>query len=84
LHLINADGTDLRLILDAEWRPEALDWSPDGSRIVVTVRRYSTREPFLYSVKPDGSGGQALTDQHGNSEDLDWAPSPGAAGDTSS
>lgn len=76
LHLINADGTDLRTVLESDWHPEELDWSPDGTRLVVTSFRLSTQDAFLYTMRLDGSDGQMLTSHNRNSHAPDWGPEP--------
>ena len=50
IHLVNADGTGLRVI----GRGLLASWSPDGSRIAVVARGR------VYTVAPDGSDRRAL------------------------
>ncbi len=80
LHVIAFDGSDLREL--AEMEPHnypvsgRLAWSPDGSRLLFTMRPSSTWHTFyditrtLYTANADGSGFQAI----GEGYYVSWSP----------
>lgn len=56
LYVVNADGTDLRLLIqDGSWA----DWSPDGSQIAFVSNRDGN--PEIYLADADGSHQRRLT-----------------------
>ena len=58
--LVRMDGSDQRLVTDDPHRDRAPRWSPDGSRIAFYSNRSGKYE--IWSVKPDGSDLERLTD----------------------
>jgi len=64
LFIVNADGTGLKQL--TPWRlgvSEKLDWSPDGSRIVISspqAERPGTASN-VFTIRPDGTGLTQLT-----------------------
>ncbi len=68
LFVVDADGSDLRQLGPADLHAIDPDWSPDGTRIafVSTVWDGAATDPLviehdIYSIRPDGSGLQRLT-----------------------
>jgi Tol biopolymer transport system component len=68
LYLMNADGTDQHLLIDAFG--QFADWSPDGSAIVFS--------PHLNLVSPSGVslGSISVSGLASEAEFADWAPVP--------
>ncbi len=64
LFLVNADGTGFRQLTDDPYRDRGVKWSPDGERIGFYCNRSGRYE--LWSIRPDGSGLEQLT-EHGGS-----------------
>jgi Tol biopolymer transport system component len=70
LHVMNADGTNERkLTRDYVVYPT---WSPDGSRISYTSSRAGQFD--LYTIKPDGTGEQRLTNSVKGVYAPKWSP----------
>jgi TolB protein len=77
LYTINADGTHVTKILDdgtdrLNWLPA---WSPDGKRIAFTSNRGDGTAYQIYTLAPDGSDIQPLTDSKtdpGTNSDRVW------------
>ena len=58
LHTINADGTDLRPLLNGfadGWNEDMPDWSPAVNKIIYSVNRWDFSYE-LYIANPDGTG----------------------------
>ena len=78
IYVINADGSDMRLVVELEgFTLSAPDWSPDGQKLVFVGLPGATSEaeqvnPDLYTVEVDGSGLTALTETPAVGE---WSPS---------
>lgn len=68
LGLMNADGSNPRVIYSSGWDPT---WSPDGSRILFAS--YVNRVVQLMSIRPDGSDVQQLTQMTGLRGRSDWS-----------
>jgi TolB protein len=66
ISIVNADGTALHALnLPAETPWGDPDWSPDGSRIVLSswpIHDFNDGKVNVYSVRPDGSDLKPLTD----------------------
>jgi TolB protein len=72
IHVMNADGSDVRLIVGSDsFDVLSPDWSPDGSRIVFTGWNDGVTEPDLFSIALDGSD---LTNLTGTPEVDEEAP----------
>ncbi len=85
--LVRSDGSDFRLVTDDPHRDRVPRWSPDGSRIAFYSNRSGKYE--IWSVKPDGSELERLTDLRDRPTRYPiWSPdgkrllfsSPGATG----
>jgi WD40 repeat protein len=77
LWLIDADGSDLRMIVGCD--PKLVcplvsppTWSPDGTRVALAASGPNGDE--IYVVGPDGSGLTALTSLAGSVLDPTWSP----------
>jgi len=68
IHKMKADGSGQVRIADP---PESgtvfMDWSPDGTKIVLAASD-------LWTIRPDGSGLTKIASGSGNSQHPDWAP----------
>jgi Tol biopolymer transport system component len=63
--IVGADGKGLRALTDPELAAGDPDWSPDGSRILISTRpllHFETGPTDLYAIAPDGTGLTKLTD----------------------
>lgn len=72
--VMNANGTGIR-VLDGHW--EGVSWSPDGERLLVVgwPQTGGDAEQFdLYTLRPDGSGLQRLTDDELIERGATWSP----------
>jgi Tol biopolymer transport system component len=73
LRVVNADGTDVRVLFDATTPPfgaghvRGVEWSPDGSLIGIALDGYG-----IYTVRPDGSDLRLLIP--GVSSGPAWSP----------
>jgi Tol biopolymer transport system component len=76
LRTMNADGTGLVRIPGT---PNDRDpqWSPDGTRLVVSSWRPSAQTFGLVTLAPDGSRRTTLTDAGAHAVDPDWQALPG-------
>lgn len=70
LHLMRADGTDKRLLVDNVRQDVATpQWSPDGSRILFrreVLSETGLSHNILFDVRPDGTDERALTPPDSN------------------
>ena len=78
IRVVNADGTDVRVLIDATGPFDAvghirgLEWSPDGSLIAVDLRAVGDNpEGGIYTVRPDGTDLRLLIPGAGNPA---WSP----------
>ena len=71
IHIVRADGTDLRTI-DPGGFPLAPNWSPDGKKIVFT--RYVGEDQEIFTANADGSDMVQITDTPGLKNMADWGP----------
>ena len=63
--IVGSDGKGLRALTDPELAAGDPDWSPDGSRILISTRpllHFETGPTDLYAIAPDGTGLTKLTD----------------------
>ncbi len=66
LFVVDADGSHLRRLTSWGIRAGDADWSPDGTSIVFETNfTHLGNGPSVYVVRPDGSGLENLTDDHG-------------------
>jgi Tol biopolymer transport system component len=56
-----ADGTSKRVVHLPFRRVTSLAWSPDGTRLAVTARTWTTASFDVYTVRADGTGARRLT-----------------------
>jgi Tol biopolymer transport system component len=78
IRVVNADGTDVRVLIhatgpfDAVGHIRGLEWSPDGSLIAVDLRAVGDNpEGGIYTVRPDGTDLRLLIPGAGNPA---WSP----------
>ncbi len=78
IYVINADGTEQRLLMPAAVTyPAQLAWSPNGEKIAFTIelpRAGATRNLEIYVVNADGSGQRRLTRNTVRDNDPVWSP----------
>jgi Tol biopolymer transport system component len=73
VYVSDADGSNERRVTPPALQAWWPDWSPTGDRIVFTTQVFFDRPtPVLYSVRPDGTDLQQLTQPP--SPHADWAP----------
>jgi Tol biopolymer transport system component len=65
-----ASGVGFELRTDA-WSP---DWSPDGSRLAMTSFRPGDSSAEIYTVAPNGTGVNQVTDNTRAEDSVDWSP----------
>jgi Tol biopolymer transport system component len=61
LCLLSATGSDLRLLLPANWRAQDVAWSPDGRRIAFSGTAPGDGYLHLYTVNADGGAPELLS-----------------------
>lgn len=62
--VMNADGTDELAVTDGLSAANQVDWSPDGTRLLVWITSGGARDVFV--LNPDGSEPTQLTDTAGD------------------
>lgn len=73
IFIVRADGTDPRQLTDDLHKDRRPRWSPDGDKISFYSDRSGSYE--IWTIHPDGSGLQQLTDIPGQVIDYhDWSP----------
>jgi TolB protein len=55
-YVMNSDGSDARLLVDAPGESFDLQWSPDGTRILFTSNRSPRNWRTMYIMNADGTG----------------------------
>jgi len=65
LYIINADGSNERLLVIGISRVGGVDWSPDGKRIVFDSD-HEAKWSEIYIINEDGSGFRRITDNPGS------------------
>ncbi|WP_051010711.1 LpqB family beta-propeller domain-containing protein [Salinibacter ruber] len=75
IYTVDPDGSDLKQVTTAGDRDDRVDdispaWSPDGSRIVFGSNRDGSAVPDIYTIRPDGSELERIT----NNDRLDFGP----------
>jgi Tol biopolymer transport system component len=68
IYVMQADGTNLRKLTNAEAHDEEPRWSPDGKRIIFISQR--DKHLQLYTMNADGSDQRRFT----NGDDIDYQP----------
>jgi len=77
LYVMNADGSDMRRVLDRDTEDLRPRWSPDGTRLVFesVVRSSGSVDPQdLYVVNLDGTGLRRLTSGAEIEDQASWSP----------
>ncbi len=71
IYTINIDGSNLQKITDFDDGRQtlSLEWSPDGSKLAFT-----SLPGYLYTINPDGSSEQRLTDDGEAATYATWSP----------
>jgi Tol biopolymer transport system component len=70
LMTVSPDGSDLIELASLEGSVEGIDWSPDGSALLVKTYLPGGQHPGLKIIQSDGSGSRILADQGSGS----WRP----------
>ena len=74
IHVMNADGTNLRRLTTHPAADTAPTWSPSGAQIAFTSDRGG--RPQIYVVNADGSGLFRLPIPDGEADRATWSPAP--------
>jgi Tol biopolymer transport system component len=76
VHLMNADGTNIRRVSEAELEGYATDWSPDGRELVFTTKCCNPELADLVVMKGDGQHPRQLTQDNGTTAAgrSSWSP----------
>ncbi|XMB66055.1 DUF5050 domain-containing protein [Mycoplasmatota bacterium zrk1] len=74
LYLINADGTNCRVLLDLPSFEGHGDWAPDGNRIVFFSTMDGNRELYTINVMDEEITPTRLTNSKGEDHLPDWSP----------
>ena len=68
IHKMKADGSGVvRIAAPPETGTVFMDWSPDGTKIVLAARN-------IWTMRPDGSGLTKISGESGNHQHPDWSP----------
>ena len=74
IYVISPDGGSLHPVLPGGWEGSEADWSPDGYRIVVSMRNQKTQSEYgLYTLEPTTGRLKELPDAKGLTEPR-WSP----------
>ncbi len=66
IYVISPDGGSLHPVLPGGWEGSEADWSPDGYRIVVSMRSQKTQSQYgLYTLEPTTAALKELPDSKG-------------------
>jgi TolB protein len=74
IHIMNADGTNVRRLTTHPAADTTPTWSPSGQQIAFTSDRSGRSQ--IYYMNVDGSGVTRLPVPDGESDRATWAPSP--------
>lgn len=79
IYTINIDGSNLQEVTAPEEGRQiwSLEWSPDGTRIAfvsLDMDASGDQHNFLYTINPDGSSEQRLTDDEEAATYATWSP----------
>src|ERR1700722_4577340 len=74
IYVISPDGGSLHPVLPGGWEGSEADWSPDGYRIVVSMRNQKAQPEYgLYTLEPTTGTQKELPDSQGLTEPR-WSP----------
>ena len=73
IHVMNADGSNVRKLTNSPEGSSTPRWSPDGTRIAFS-RRGDDPRVRIYIMNADGTNVRALTPPEGGDFSPDWAP----------
>ena len=74
IHLMNADGSQIREVSEAELEGYSPNWSPDGRQLVLTSKCCNPEVQGLVVMKPDGRRVWQLTDDTIAVGRSSWSP----------
>ena len=76
IYLMNADGTNIRQVSDAELEGYAPDWSPDGRQLLFVNKCCNAENSNLMVMRPDGQRPRQITQNTGaaNAFRGSWSP----------
>ena len=80
IYIINADGTNMKLLTDDEGNDKLPSWSPDGSKIAFNSERFdASKEDYadgedIFTVNADGGGIQFVTENDATNTHARWSP----------
>lgn len=80
IYIINADGTDLRRVLELGMagntyiKIKCLSWAPDGMRLAFTAGEKPWEGDHVYIIDVDGTNQTQITSGEHIYFDLDWRP----------
>ena len=79
LYVMNADGSNVRLVADRPLEPAQPAWSPDGEKLAFTAGRggklgFSKLSGDIYVINVDGNGLTQLTSGTGVNGSPAWSP----------
>ena len=73
---VRADGADLTQLTDGAYDDRQPNWSPAGDRVLFQRRSFPDGQWDIYTITPDGSALQNVTDISVTDEtDASWSPS---------
>jgi Tol biopolymer transport system component/DNA-binding winged helix-turn-helix (wHTH) protein len=74
IYVISPDGGALHSVLPGGWEASEADWSPDGYRMVISMRNQKARAKYeLYTLEPTTGTLKEIADSSGLTEPR-WSP----------